>query len=61
MGQFRDLLIEKGLKISTSEEILKEMSIAGYGDWTPSKEMVGTMSAFIIKNNGQNYQKLKLD
>lgn len=28
---------------------LEEMSIAGYGDWTPSKEMVGTKSALVVK------------
>ena len=30
MGNFRDYL-----------EVISEMSIAGYGDWTPSKEMIG--------------------
>lgn len=30
MGEFRDYL-----------NILNETSTAGYGDWTPSKEMIG--------------------
>lgn len=59
MGNFRDLLIEKGLDISTSEGILKEMSIAGYGDWKPSKEMVGTMSAFIIRKQWNKLSEIK--
>jgi len=32
----------------TFKDYLKEMSIAGYGDWTPSKEMIGTITEFII-------------
>ena len=40
MGQFRDYL-----------DLIQEMSIAGYGDWTPSKEMVGTLSIFILNKN----------
>lgn len=60
MGQFRDLLIEKGLKISTSEEILKEMSIAGYGDWTPSKEMIVTLSKFILNKKWTFLSKIKI-
>lgn len=41
MGKFKNYLIEQGLF---------EMSIAGYGDWEPSQEMIGTKSAFIVKN-----------
>lgn len=59
MGQLRDYLVEKGLDISTSEEIIKEMSIAGYGDWTPSKEMIGTMSAFIVKTKWNKLSTIK--
>ena len=33
------------------EEILKEMSIAGYGDWNPSKEMVGLLSKFVLNKS----------
>ena len=43
------------------EEILKEMSIAGYGDWNPSKEMVGTISTLVLKKNWKQVGKLKID
>jgi len=33
------------------KDYIKEMSIAGYGDWKPSKEMIGTITEFIIKKN----------
>ena len=36
MGEFRDYL-----------NMLSEMSIAGYGDWEPSAEMLVTMSVFV--------------
>ena len=28
---------------------MNEMSIAGYGDWEPSKEMIGTKSALVLR------------
>lgn len=31
------------------ERILKEMSIAGYGDWTPSKHLICTRGATVVK------------
>lgn len=33
------------------ERILKEMAIAGYGDWKPSKEMIGSITKFILDKN----------
>ena len=50
MGEFRDYLTEMELS-SARKEMVNEMSIAGYGNWEPSKEMIGTMSAFIIRKN----------
>jgi len=38
------------MNIPSFQEILDEMAIAGYGDWTPSKEMVGYKTSFIVKN-----------
>lgn len=38
--KFRDFLEE--------ESVLKEMAVAGFGDWKPSKEMIGTVSKFIL-------------
>lgn len=32
-------------------DYIKEMSIAGYGNWKPTKEMVGTKSAVVVKND----------
>ncbi len=48
MGEFRDYL-----------NMVSEMSIAGYGDWEPSKEMIGTMSAFIIKKQWKRLSEVK--
>lgn len=48
MGEFRDYL-----------NILNEMSTAGYGDWTPSKEMIGTMSSFIVRNKWKMLSTIK--
>ena len=31
------------------ERIIKEMSIAGYGDWNPSKHLIGTRGATVVK------------
>lgn len=48
MGEFRDYL-----------NILNEMSTAGYGDWTPSKEMIGAMSSFIVRNKWKMLSTIK--
>jgi len=42
------------------EELLKEMSIAGYGDWNPSKEMVGTRSKLVIDKHWKQVGELKV-
>ena len=42
------------------EEILKEMSIAGYGDWNPSKEMVGARSKLVIDKHWKQVGELKV-
>lgn len=39
--------------------MVSEMSIAGYGDWEPSKEMIGTMSAFIVKKQWKRLSEVK--
>jgi hypothetical protein len=36
------------IKLKSLEEVLQEMSVAGYGDWTPSKEMIGTITKFVL-------------
>jgi len=41
------------------EEYIKEMSIAGYGDWEPSKEMIGTKSAFVINKKWEFIGEIK--
>jgi len=38
------------MNIPSFQEILDEMAIAGYGNWTPSKEMIGYKTSFIVKN-----------
>jgi len=43
------------------EEILKEMSIAGYGDWEPSKEMVGTIGKIVVDKHWKQVGNLKID
>jgi len=53
------------------KEYLKEMSIAGYGDWTPSKEIVGDLSLIalekyweriaVIQVTSDYYEVYKLD
>ena len=58
MGEFRDYLTEIELS-SARKEMVNEMSIAGYGNWEPSKEMVGTMSAFIIRKQWNELSKIK--
>ena len=58
MGEFRDHLTEIELS-SARKEMVNEMSIAGYGNWEPSKEMVGTMSAFIIRKQWNELSKIK--
>lgn len=45
------------VKVKSFEEIISEMSVAGYGDWSPSKEMIGTKSAIIVKNKWKYIQK----
>ena len=52
MGEFRDYLDKMELELEIiRKEMVSEMSIAGYGNWEPSREMIGTMSAFIIRKN----------
>jgi hypothetical protein len=49
MGEFRDYL-----------NIVSEMSIAGYGDWEPSKEMLVTMSTFVLNKRWTFVNKIKI-
>lgn len=49
MGEFRDYL-----------NMVSEMSIAGYGDWEPSKEMLVTMSIFILNKKWTFVDKIKI-
>lgn len=49
MGEFRDYL-----------NMVSEMSIAGYGDWEPSKEMLVTMSMFILNKKWAFVDKIKI-
>lgn len=56
MVKFREYL--DGL--SDNERLITEMSIAGYGDWTPSGEMIITLSTFILKKNWKFVDKLKI-
>ena len=39
------------------KDYIKEMSIAGYGDWKPSKEMIGTKSAFVVRSKWVKIKK----
>ena len=51
---FRSFLRESGPKdynldkIIEEDEIIREMAIAGKGDWKPSKDMIASMSTFIL-------------
>lgn len=49
MGEFRDYL-----------NMVSEMSIAGYGDWEPSTEMLVTMSTFILNKKWTFVNKIKI-
>ena len=49
MEEFRDYL-----------NMVSEMSIAGYGDWEPSKEMIVTMSIFILNKKWKFVDKIKI-
>ena len=49
MGEFRDYL-----------NMLSEMSIAGYGDWEPSAEMLVTMSIFVLNKKWTFVNKIKI-
>ena len=49
MGQLRDYL-----------EMVSEMSVAGYGDWEPSQEMLITMSKFILNKKWSFLSKIKV-
>lgn len=51
MGKFLDWLNEKRVE---------EMSIAGYGDWEPSTEMLITMSMFILNKNWTFVKKINI-
>ncbi len=42
------------------EEILKEMSIAGYGDWEPSKEMITTITKLVLDKYWKQVEKFKI-
>lgn len=46
-------------KLRNYLELIQEMSIAGYGDWEPSNEMVGTMSAHIIRTKWKELDTIK--
>lgn len=48
-------------KTKTEEEFIQEMSIAGYGDWTPTKDMIHHMSGIVISKNWEKIGDLKLD
>lgn len=53
-GEFKSFLRESGHKeynldkIIEEDEIIREMSIAGKGDWKPSNDMIASMSTFIL-------------
>ena len=49
MGEFRDYL-----------NMVSEMSIAGYGDWEPSAEMLVTMSIFVLNKKWTFVNKIKI-
>ena len=49
MGEFRDHL-----------NMVSEMSIAGYGDWEPSAEMLVTMSIFVLNKKWTFVNKIKI-
>ena len=49
MGGFRDYL-----------NMVSEMSIAGYGDWEPSAEMLVTMSIFVLNKKWTFVNKIKI-
>ena len=49
MGEFRDYL-----------NMVSEMSIAGYGDWEPSAEMLVTMSTFVLNKKWTFVNKIKI-
>lgn len=49
MGEFRDYL-----------NMLSELSIAGYGDWEPSAEMLVTMSVFVLHKKWAFVNKIKI-
>lgn len=49
MGEFRDYL-----------NMVSEMSIAGYGDWKPSAEMLVTMSTFVLNKKWTFVNKIKI-
>lgn len=38
-------------RIIEEDEVIKEMSIAAKGDWSPSKQMIASMSTFILQKN----------
>ena len=60
MGEIRDYLTKLELELEIiRKEMVSEMSIAGYGNWEPSREMIGTMSAFIIRNNWTLLSEIK--
>lgn len=41
-------------------EYLKEMAIAGYGDWEPSKEMIGTITEFILNKKWNKIEDVNI-
>lgn len=49
MGEFRDYL-----------NMVSETSIAGYGDWEPSAEMLVTMSIFVLNKKWTFVNKIKI-
>ena len=64
---FRSFLRESGPKdynldkIIAEDDIIREMAIAGKGDWNPSNEMIAAMSVFILEKNWNYINELVIN
>jgi hypothetical protein len=47
-------------KIKEEDEIIKEMAIAGKGDWKPSKDMISSITKFILDNKWEYISEQRL-
>lgn len=48
-------------KIIAEDEIIREMAIAGKGDWNPSNEMIAALSVFILEKNWNYVDELVIN